>query len=93
MSIGRNPEQAAADQRQRDRDNLELRNQRRSGLRLPPLTMREFLAERGRENQQYVREQVLKRESALAQALGGLLRDRSDHVRDCPPRRTGRSPR
>lgn len=48
MSIGRTPEQAREDQDQRDRDNLQLRNDRRDDLGLPALTMREFLAERGR---------------------------------------------
>ena len=43
MSVGRTPEQARKDQRQRDRDNLELRNQSRSERGLRPLTMREYL--------------------------------------------------
>ena len=53
MTVGRTPQQARKDQKQRDRDNLELRNQSRAGRGLRPLTMPEFLAERGRAPRQH----------------------------------------
>jgi hypothetical protein len=50
------------------------------------ITRRVSPAERAAENQRYVRDQVMQREPALAQALGGLLRDRNEHARECPQR-------
>jgi len=44
------------------------------------------------ENQRYVRDQMMQREPRLVQALGALLRERGEHVRECPERGTrGRS--
>jgi hypothetical protein len=55
-------------------------------LREGSVTRRVSPGERAAENQRYVRDQVMRREPALAQALGGLLRDRNEHARECPQR-------
>lgn len=38
-------------------------------------------------NQRHVRGQVARREPSLAQALGAVLRERDEHLRECPQRR------
>lgn len=48
------------------------------------------------DNQRYVREQLTERDPAMAKALGRVLAERDQHLRDCPqhqPARGGRSSR